>query len=72
MEKEIELQSTIACPECGYTKLENMPQDACQYFYECTRCKKIIKPLAGDCCVYCSYGSNPCPPVQKNGKNCCN
>ncbi|WP_444850683.1 hypothetical protein [Pontibacter ummariensis] len=26
--------------------------------------------MQGDCCVFCSYGSEPCPPVQKR-KNCC-
>jgi hypothetical protein len=30
-----------------------------------------LKPLAGDCCVFCSYGSVPCPPVQQNGKSGC-
>lgn len=42
-----------------------MPTDACQYFYDCEGCGAVLKPLAGDCCVYCSYGSVPCPPVQQ-------
>lgn len=42
-----------------------MPTDACQYFYECEACKSILRPKAGDCCVFCSYGSTPCPPVQQ-------
>jgi hypothetical protein len=41
-----------------------MPTDACQFFYECERCKTVLRPLAGDCCVFCSYGSVACPPVQ--------
>jgi hypothetical protein len=24
-----------------------------------------LRPKAGDCCVFCSYGTVPCPPVQE-------
>lgn len=67
---EIILKSTITCPQCGYQKEEDMPLDACQYFYTCEQCKKVLKPKSGDCCVFCSYGNVACPPIQ-NGKNCC-
>lgn len=73
--KNIIFQSIITCPNCGYKKEETMPTDACSWFYECENCKTILKPLEGDCCVYCSYGSVPCPPIQESGKcgdkNCC-
>lgn len=62
--------STITCPQCGFDKEETMPVDACQYFYECTNCKEMIKPKPGDCCVFCSYGTVKCPPRQM-GENCC-
>ncbi|TXD79150.1 GDCCVxC domain-containing (seleno)protein [Algoriphagus ratkowskyi] len=65
------LQSTITCPDCGNKKEETMPTDACQYFYECENCRKVLKPKQGDCCVYCSYGTVKCPPIQA-GTNCCN
>ena len=68
--KETILQSVITCPECGHNKEETMPTNACQFFYECEHCKKVLKPNKGDCCVYCSYGTVPCPPIQEN-KNCC-
>ena len=29
------LTSEITCPKCGYKKVETMPTDACQFFYEC-------------------------------------
>jgi hypothetical protein len=38
--------------------------DACQYFYECENCETYLKPLKGDCCVFCSYGTIKCPPLQ--------
>jgi hypothetical protein len=42
----------------------DVPNDACQFFYECPACKAVICPKPGDCCVYCSYGDQPCPSVQ--------
>ncbi|MEM7444932.1 MAG: GDCCVxC domain-containing (seleno)protein [Pseudomonadota bacterium] len=57
--------SRIICPKCGHAETEKMPSDACQYFYDCRGCGAVIKPLIGDCCVYCSYGSIPCPPIQE-------
>ena len=68
---KIELISTVTCTECGHQKEEEMPTNACQYFYECEKCKTVLKPINKDCCVYCSYGSVPCPPIQKS-KSCCN
>lgn len=59
------LKSTITCPECGFTKEETMPTDACLYFYECTNCKALLRPESGDCCVFCSYGTVMCPPKQQ-------
>ena len=41
-----------------------MPSDACQFFYECPECQALLRPKAGDCCVFCSYGDVKCPPVQ--------
>lgn len=64
------LQSVIACPACGHKKEETMLTDACQFFYMCTHCKIQLKPKQGDCCVFCSYGSVPCPPIQQ-GTDCC-
>jgi hypothetical protein len=57
-------ESDITCPVCGFTKTEIMPTDACQYFYECSNCKTVIRPVTGDCCVYCSYGTEKCPSKQ--------
>ncbi|TDG12601.1 hypothetical protein E2F43_13495 [Seongchinamella unica] len=67
--KQVILESTITCPECSHQKSEVMPTDSCLFFYECEGCKKLLKPNPGDCCVFCSFGSVQCPPVQQ-GKNC--
>jgi hypothetical protein len=58
------LQSVITCPHCGAAKSETMPTDACQFFYVCADCGERLTPKQGDCCVFCSYGSVPCPPIQ--------
>jgi hypothetical protein len=61
----IVLESEVTCPHCGEATLETMPTDACQSFYECSRCKRLLRPKPGDCCVFCSYGSVKCPPIQE-------
>ncbi len=58
------LRSTITCPACGAESQEDMPTDACVVFYACKACGKLLRPRAGDCCVFCSYGSVKGPPVQ--------
>ncbi|MGC4367531.1 MULTISPECIES: GDCCVxC domain-containing (seleno)protein [unclassified Hydrogenophaga] len=62
---EVLLTSVLTCPQCGYAKSETMPTDACQWFYECEECHAVIRPESGDCCVFCSYGTVPCPPIQQ-------
>ena len=58
------IKSVITCPQCGFAKEEAMPTDACEFFYQCTKCKTVLKPKPGDCCVFCSYGSVKCPLKQ--------
>ena len=41
-----------------------------KYYQLTLKGKKIIQPKGGDCCVFCSYGTIPCPPRQ-NEKGCC-
>lgn len=62
--------SELTCPQRGHVTTERMPTDACQFFHECARCKALLRPRPGDCCVYCSYGSVKCPPIQAQ-KGCC-
>ena len=65
------MESTLTCPQCGHATLEGMPLDSCRFFHECAQCHTVLRPKAGDCCVFCSYGSVKCPPVQLHGR-CCN
>ena len=68
--KELTLQSEITCPACGGKSAETMPEDACVYFYECKHCRQMLRPNKGDCCVFCSFGTVKCPPMQMGG-GCC-
>lgn len=63
----VQLLSTITCPHCGFKRSLKMPVDACQIAYQCPQCKQTLTPRSGDCCVFCSYGSVKCPPVQEEG-----
>jgi hypothetical protein len=64
-------ESVITCPECQHQKEENMPMDSCVLFYECENCHAILRPHLGHCCVFCSYGSVECPPIQHDNNNYC-
>lgn len=58
------LRSDLTCPFCRACHVQSMPVDACIYLFECTACGAMLRPKPGDCCVFCSFGSVPCPPVQ--------
>ncbi|HZH87922.1 MAG TPA: GDCCVxC domain-containing (seleno)protein [Chitinophagaceae bacterium] len=62
--------SIITCPFCNHKEEKVMPTNACEYFYSCEKCQKLLQPKKGDCCVYCSYGTVVCPPIQVKGKCC--
>jgi hypothetical protein len=60
----IETISPITCPHCQHESVATIPTDSCQFFYQCPECKSRLRPKPGDCCVFCSYGSIPCPSIQ--------
>ena len=56
--------SVITCPHCGHRERELMSGESCQFFYDCRGCGELLRANAGDCCVFCSFGSVKCPPRQ--------
>jgi hypothetical protein len=64
------MTSELTCPKCGHRSTETMPTDACICFYDCSGCGAVLHPKAGDCCVFCSFGTVPCPPIQTRS-SCC-
>lgn len=67
---DFEAFSVITCPRCGHAERERMPTNACQFYYDCKGCGEMLRPEAGDCCVYCTYGTVKCPPIQ-TAEGCC-
>ena len=65
------LTSLLRCPECGHSEQLEMATDSCLFFHVCRGCGVVLRPDADDCCVFCSYGSVPCPPVQLAGRGSC-
>ena len=61
MPNESIFESVITCPHCRHSALETMPTNSCQWFYVCSHCQARLSPKDADCCVFCSYGSVPCP-----------
>ena len=57
-------RSVVTCPNCRTRTDEEMPTDACLVFFECKSCHTVLRPKHGDCCIFCSYGTVKCPPVQ--------
>ena len=56
----------ITCPQCQARTRSEMPDDACVHFFECPQCRTLLRPLPGDCCVFCSYGDTKCPPLLRS------
>ncbi|MFL5494321.1 MAG: GDCCVxC domain-containing (seleno)protein [Gemmatimonadales bacterium] len=66
-EADMSRTATITCPACGRMVEERMPLDACLYFWPCPHCGVVARPKAGDCCVFCSYGTEACPSRASDG-----
>jgi len=40
-----------------------VPEGSEAIFQEQIKDEAALRPKAGDCCVFCSYGLVPCPPI---------
>lgn len=60
----VEHHSLVTCPSCGDQRLEMMPEFSCLLAYTCPSCGEVMRPAEGNCCIFCTYGSVPCPPIQ--------
>lgn len=65
----LELTTKLTCPECGASHEAVMPEHERLEVYTCPSCKAELKPRKGECCVFCSYGTVPCPAVQCEWEN---
>ncbi len=69
---KVKWQSIITCPHCSFQQEESMPANVGICLWECPQCQTVVKSKPSDCCIFCAYGTVPCPPVQMNAPgNCC-
>jgi hypothetical protein len=64
MNGQRETAAFITCPVCQFRQELIMPVDACLIFHRCDNCRIPLRPLVGDCCLFCSYGETLCIPRQ--------
>jgi hypothetical protein len=69
MSEEVILKTVVKCPVCKFQKEETMKVGTHVVFYTCEECEATIKPRQNECCVYCSYGTVPCPAAQEEKKS---
>jgi hypothetical protein len=64
------IESVLTCPNCGFAAMEMIPTNACVVVHDCAGCHAQLRPKHGHCCVFCSYGSVKCPPMQQAIRYC--
>jgi hypothetical protein len=64
-----QLMATITCPHCATETPAVMPEESCQFFWDCPACGNVLRPKPGDCCVFCSFADTPCLPVRRTGSS---
>jgi hypothetical protein len=54
----------VTCPVCKTRVQETMTSETPKLIYHCPVCLTWLTPEKGDHCIYDSYGSVNCPPIQ--------
>ena len=65
---EINLKTVITCQSCGMAEEIMMHPKLPEQKFVCKKCSAELLAQAGECCVFCSYGSVKCPPIQEIAK----
>lgn len=52
----------VNCPCCGHSQSITMDYGASPQVYVCDLCLSAIAAPAGECCLFCAYGSKFCEP----------
>lgn len=58
----------VTCPVCKTQVQETMVSETLKLIYHCPVCLTWLSPKKGDHCIYESYGSVHCPPIQIKGR----
>ncbi len=60
----IKTRSIVQCPHCGFKTVEHMPSVRKVMTFCCPACERSCAADDKHCCVFCQYGSVPCPTAQ--------
>jgi len=58
------LYSQLVCPACGARQLAHMTIATPEESFACSTCGACFVPGPYDCCVFCCFGTVPCPVAQ--------
>jgi len=61
----LNLRSIVQCPHCHFKVTERMSTTQQVREWECPACHKRVQASPGACCIFCEYGTVPCPAVQQ-------
>jgi hypothetical protein len=62
----------VTCPVCKTQVQEHMVSETLKLIYHCPVCLTWLSPKKGDHCIYDSYGSANCPPIQVKKRRAAN
>lgn len=65
---QVSFKTRITCRNCGATEDITMHSSLPERSFTCKKCTTVLLAHSDECCVYCSYGSVQCPPVQEIAK----
>ncbi|WP_305849436.1 GDCCVxC domain-containing (seleno)protein [Polynucleobacter sp. MG-Unter2-18] len=60
------LHTTITCPHCRGQETLEISVGYSQHLYRCPSCSTILRSRSGDCCIFCSFGSQDCSSAEQN------
>ncbi len=63
------LRSTLPAPSVGTGRRRSLPSTRARGSPSARAAHGAASP-GGDCCVYCSYGTSKCPPMQAGTSQC--
>jgi hypothetical protein len=61
---DLVLVCSLTCPSCAATFSTDMPETETVDELACPSCGTVVVPDPGECCVFCSHGTMPCPIAQ--------
>ena len=59
------LETVMTCPSCHAKEKQTMWPHFIESVFVCNKCNKPHLQIPDRCCIYCSYGSIECPPIQE-------